>query len=263
MFRLKKIKSHAFHGLRNVTDLLLSLKLNVSPIESIEDDSFISTAFVDQIFLEGIPARVLQTNAFRGLSYCKNLHLSNTFLEQIEANAFYRANNIEVLNLKNSRLKSLHNDALRGIFSVDLIDLSGNYLSTINETTFGSLVNFNLGEQQPRSKVINDSILVIDSEKSHKYNVRKITFDQNPIQCDCKLLWIISKKSYANYITLPQICAGPKGYDCIFFANLSVENLQCSANRSGSVPKTPCDVTTFYVDKSENDALPVPNSRLE
>ena len=77
---IKKIKSCAFHGLRNVSELLLSLNQNVTPIEIIEGDSFISTAFVDQIFLQGIPAKNLSKHAFRGLSYCKNLYLSNTHM---------------------------------------------------------------------------------------------------------------------------------------------------------------------------------------
>ena len=250
--------------MRNVTDLLLSIKQNVSPIEHIEGDSFISTAFVDHIFLEGIPARVLHTNAFRGLSYCKNLHLSNTHIEYIEANAFYRTNNINLLNLKYSRIKGLHADALRGIFNIELIDLRGNYLSTIDESSFGPLISYGLNEENP-SKIINDSIVIIENEKD-KYVVKKITFDQNPIQCDCNLVWILSKKSYSKYVSLPEICAGPKGFDCLRLTDLSIQILQCNEkNKTKTQIKAPCDDLKFDVEKDADDvySVPVPKGKIK
>ena len=250
--------------MRNVTDLLLSIRQNVSPIEHIEGDSFISTAFVDHIFLEGIPARVLHTNAFRGLSYCKNLHLSNTYIEHIEANAFYRANNINLLNLKYSRIKGVHEGAFRGIFNIELIDLRGNYLSTIDESSFGSLINYGLNEDKP-SKIINDSIVIIESEKD-KYVVKKITFDQNPIQCDCNLMWILAKKSYSKFVSLPEICAGPKGYDCLRLTDLNVPSLKCNEkNKTQSLAKAPCDDLKFEADKDADDiySVPVPKGKIK
>ena len=240
-----------------MTDLLLSIKQNVSPIEYIEGDSFISTAFVDQIYLEGIPSRVLHTNAFRGLSYCKHLHLAYSFIEHIEANAFYRANNINLLNLKYSRIKSIHAESFRGIFNVELIDLRGNYLSKIDEAAFGPLISFSLSIEQ-RSKTINESIVVVDNEKD-KFVARKVIFEQNPIQCDCHLLWILSRKSYANHVSLPEICAGPKGYDCMRLAELSMQNMRCEATNKTAAPmKGPCEDLKFEADKGVDDVYSLP-----
>lgn len=235
-----------------MSDLLLSLKQSISPIEYIEGDSFISTAFVDQIFLEGIPARVLSTNAFRGLSHCKNLYLSNTFIEEIEANAFYRANNIQLLNLINSRIKNINSETFRGIFNVEKIDLRGNYLTKVNKQAFETLVTFNQNNQH--TSIINESIIHIDNEKNNKFIVKKISFEQNPIQCDCNLAWILENKFYSNSITLPEICAGPKGYDCLRINDLTIDQLPCPSNSSSNQQKAkvPCDDLVFDVDKNDD-----------
>jgi hypothetical protein len=69
-------------------------------------------------------------------------------------------------------------------------------------------------------------------------NVKKILFEQNPIQCDCNLAWILNKKMYSDAsVTLPEICAGPKGYDCLRISDLSPENLPCPGSNvpSGKV----------------------------
>lgn len=187
---------------------MLSLNQNVTPIEMIEGDAFISTAFVDQIFLEGIPAKMIATNAFRGLSYCKTLHLSNTHIEEIEANSFFRANHIEKLNLQNSRIKSLNKDAFSGMYIVDTIDLRGNYIAKLAKNTFEPLVQSNIN--LTKENVLNPTASIKVIEKNEKFLVGKILFEQNPIQCDCSLDWIIRNKQYSNFIGLPEICAGPK-----------------------------------------------------
>lgn len=249
MYNLKRIKSHAFHGLRNVTELYLSLEDRKTPIEHIEGDSFISTAFVDQIHLDGIPAKMLGVNAFRGLSFCKYLHLSNTHLEEIDVNAFFRANNIQKLEMRNGRIRRVNRDAFRGVFNIDLIDMRGNYLTKLDQATFEHLVS------SPAAGTLykNDSssIMLIDVRQT---NTKKLLFEQNPIQCDCNLMWILNNKLYASSIGLPEICAGPKGYDCLRLAELNKDLLQCSNRTDPALQeaKSPCDDIVFDIDEKSS-----------
>jgi len=246
---IKKIKSCAFHGLRNVSELLLSLNQNVTPIEIIEGDSFISTAFVDQIFLQGIPAKNLSKHAFRGLSYCKNLYLSNTHIEEIEANSFFGANHINNVDLKNSRIKVFSRNAFTGMYNIDTIDLRSNYISKLDQNTFEPLIAFNINMSQ--LNIINATSSITLIEKNDKYLVGKILFQQNPIQCDCSLDWIIKNKVYNKYVGLPEICAGPKGYDCLRISELKYEMLAtCSTlNNKANKMMPPCDEIKFTADK--------------
>lgn len=171
---IKKIKSHAFHGLRNVTDLMISLNQNVAPIEVIEGDAFISLAFVDQIFLDGIHSRQLLTNTFRGMSYCKTLHLSNTYIEKIHADAFFRANHIETLNLRNSRVKVLSKDAFSSMFNIGTIDMSGNYISKLDKMTFEPLIKIAEDFHKDNLKnVINKSSIVLINEPVQQKHLGK------------------------------------------------------------------------------------------
>jgi hypothetical protein len=222
----------------------------------IEGDSFISTAFVEQIFLEGIPTKTLTTNAFRGLSYCKTLHLSNTHIEEIEANVFFRANHIDKLNLQNSRIRSLNKDAFSGMYIVDIIDLRGNYISKLARNTFEPLIQSNIN--LTKENVINPTSSIRVIEKNDKYLVAKILFEQNPIQCDCSLDWIIRNKLYSNFIGLPEICAGPKGYDCLRISELTMENLACIYNVS--VVKPPSCIEMKFPNENKQSNLNIPDS---
>ncbi|RNA27834.1 leucine-rich repeat-containing 15 isoform X1, partial [Brachionus plicatilis] len=237
---LKRIKSHAFDGLRNVTDLLISIEQKKSPIETIEGDAFISTAFVDNLFLDGISAKLIKTNTFRGLSYCKNLHLSNSFVEEIEPNAFFRTNNIENLNLKNSKLKFIHKDAFKGIFNIKTIDLRGNYLRMINRSSFEQLIAPKI--KREKNIIVNETLRVFDIENKN-FVVDRILFEQNPIQCDCNLKWILDNKLNQEFIQLPEICAGPRGYDCLRVQDLDSQNLNC--DKLNSLNKLPCEDIIF------------------
>jgi len=254
---IRKIKSHAFHGLRNVSELLLSLNQNTSPIEVIEGDAFISTAFVDQIFLEGIHTRTLNTNTFRGLSYCKKIHLTNTNIERIESNAFFRANNIQVISLINSKIKHIDKNAFTGMFNVDLIDLKGNYINKVPSAAIEPVLDLVNSNNQ---LMIKDSIILVDNDKTNKYLIRRFSFEQNPIQCDCEMMWIFKRQLYPAQITLPEMCAGPKGYDCLRISKLTVDTFasQCDLNTSeplkqtNKVNKTPCDDLSFEIKSDLN-----------
>ena len=48
--------------------------------------------------------------------------------------------------------------------------------------------------------IINATSSITLIEKNDKYLVGKILFQQNPIQCDCSLDWIIKNKVYNKYV---------------------------------------------------------------
>lgn len=253
---IRTIKSHAFHGLKNVTDLLISLNQNVAPIKKIEGDAFISLAFVDQIFLDGIPSQSLATNTFRGLSYCKTIHLSNTYIEHIGANAFFRANHIENLNLINSRIRSLHKDAFSSMFKIGTIDLSGNYITKLDKGTFEQLIHLEDVNSLDGPNLINKSsiLLINERNRNQEKSVKKILLEQNPIQCDCQMMWLLKNKAYTNYISLPEICAGPRGFDCLRVSDLTVEKLSC-AEFNKNPARGPCQDLEFSYNQSQSQIV--------
>lgn len=216
---IKRIKNNAFHGLKNVSDLILSHHVNATPITVIEEDSFISTAFVDRIFLESIPMKRVQTNAFRGLSFCKNLLLSFSGVEEIEANAFFHANHIEKLSLHRSRLKRIHANAFNEMRHVETIDLRENYISKLNKNVFEAVVAARPSADHGGG-----------SSSGQLARPKRLLLEQNPLHCDCNLAWILNNTHYLSQISLPEICAGPKGYDCLRLSELSIDSLACTAS---------------------------------
>ena len=181
-------------------------------------------------------------NAFRGLSHCNLLDLSNSLIETIENFTFFAVKNINYLNLSNCRIRYISNDSFKEMHRIKKINLEGNYLININENTYLELImNF------LNSSAINEN----------KNNQIFINFDRNPIKCDCDLIWLLNNKTFLNYVKLPEICSGPKGYDCLkiskFFSIMNNQNLSaCSVNTS-SVQKLPCDESQIINKNADNE----------
>jgi len=235
---ITRIRSHAFDGLRNVADLIISTSANSTPIVHIEPDSFISTAFVERIFLQGISARVLHRNSFRGLLNCKILDLSNSNIDEVQAHAFYHTRNVDYLNMRNCQIRSLHPNAFSGMQSVRKIDLRENYISKLSENIFKEILNDYDVNETMHSKAEDSKFFL---------------FDQNPIDCDCSLRWVIESARYSKLISLPEICAGPRGYDCLRISDLRIDNLSCQ-NTHGFL-SFPCEnlMFNFGANLTEND----------
>jgi hypothetical protein len=108
--------------------------------------------------------------------------------------------------------------------------------------------------------MIKESIILVDNDKANKYLIRRFSFEQNPIQCDCEMMWIFKRKLYPTQITLPEICAGPKGFDCLRISKLTVDTFasQCDLNTSeplkqaNKVGKAPCDDLAFEIKSNSN-----------
>lgn len=180
--------------------------------------------------------------------------MSNSLIEEIEPNAFFRTNNIEKINFKNSKLKFVHRDAFKGIFNIKTIDLRGNYLRMVDRDSFEQLIAPKLKREQ--NVIVNDTLRVFDIENNN-FILDKILFEQNPIQCDCNLKWIVDNEANQEYVKLPEICAGPRGYDCLRVKDLNGQNLNCDG--LNQISKPPCQDIIFEVNDinkiSENGGI--------
>lgn len=119
----------------------------------------------------------------------------------------------------NSRVRNVSREAFRDIFNIDVIDLRGNYLTNVAEHTFGNLLAAAAAAALPESssnqKMTTSAVMFFDASRLNRFVVKKILFEQNPIQCDCSLVWILANPAYRSAVSLPELCAGPKGYDCL------------------------------------------------
>ena len=222
--------------------MVISTSKNQTKIETIEPDSFISTAFVENILLQNIATKALHTNTFRGLSHCNFLDLSNSFIESIENFTFYGTKNINYLNLSNCGIRSINNDSFKETYRLKNINLEGNYLSNVSEEVYFDLI---------LDFINNTAEKTVDLEKiSNKRNEVLLNFDRNPIKCDCNLKWLFKNKTFFNYIKLPRVCSGPKGYDCLTISELNINNLATCSNESMS-QNLPCEERE-YLNKINN-----------
>lgn len=139
----------------------------------------------------------------------------------------------------NSRVRNVSREAFRDIFNVDVIDLRGNYLNSVAANTFESLLQAAVAASSDAAAdsssshvrmpldingasgggagagLTTSAVMFFDGSRGNRFVVKKILFEQNPIQCDCSLVWILANPAYRNAVSLPELCAGPKGYDCL------------------------------------------------
>lgn len=233
----------------------MSTNENQTNIELIEADSFISTAFVNKILLQNITTKILNKNAFRGLSNCYLLDLSNSFIETIETHTFYRTHNINYLNLSNCGIRSIDDSAFQGISHINNINLEGNYISNITELAYLNLIldymNYNNNTKSSLTTTVKYENNKISNElpeetnsigllyNNVKKNEKFLNFERNPIKCDCSVKWLIANRAYLEYILLPEFCSGPSGYDCLPIGELKVNNLAACDSRNTQINDTP------------------------
>jgi hypothetical protein len=151
--------------------------------------------------------------------------MSNSYIEQIDANVFYRTNNIGSLNLSYTRIRHLNSNAFAGMHNIKAIDLRRNYISRVNRSTFQHLLADESGDAQ---------------------NAVEIYLENNPVHCDCNLNWILDgNNTFMGSVYLPEICAGPFGYDCLSINDYNQIKANCTPEIPTDAVQLPCDRLVF------------------
>lgn len=174
---LSNISEHAFRGLPGLRSLNLSgNRLSVVPTQQLSGLTRLEELYIGQNdFL------VLESHSFKGLKNLKLLEIvGSPQLERIEKGAFEDNINLETVTLiNNKKLAIIEEATLLGLPKLKHVSLRDNAIVSLSDTVF-------IGKE-----------------------LKQLELNDNPIFCDCQLLWLQELLNEKTNFTQIQ-CAAPE-----------------------------------------------------
>ncbi|ETE60291.1 Leucine-rich repeat and immunoglobulin-like domain-containing nogo receptor-interacting protein 3, partial [Ophiophagus hannah] len=148
-------------------------------LEDISPNAFqglnLTSLFITFTNITAVPA-----TALRSLGHLVYLNLSYNPIGSVPRGSFQDLTRLRELHMVGALLASVEPQALSGLRQIRLLNLSNNLLSTLEESTFHS-VN----------------------------TLETLRVDQNPLVCDCRLLWVLQRRKTLDFDGQPPMCSSP------------------------------------------------------
>ncbi|KAM3856839.1 leucine-rich repeat and immunoglobulin-like domain-containing nogo receptor-interacting protein 3 [Vipera latastei] len=148
-------------------------------LEEVSPNAFqglnLTSLFITYTNITAVP-----TAALRSLGHLVYLNLSYNPIGTVPRGSFRDLTRLRELHMVGTLLVSMEPQALSGLRQIRLLNLSNNLLSTLEESTFHS-VN----------------------------TLETLRVDQNPLVCDCRLLWMLQRRKTLNFGGQPPTCSSP------------------------------------------------------
>ncbi|KAI8483958.1 hypothetical protein Bbelb_332920 [Branchiostoma belcheri] len=223
--QLTILRSDMFVGLDN----LRYLYLHYNNIHSIEAGTFNATPQLQWLYLNNNQLTILRSDIFVGLESLRTLYLSYNNIHSIEAGTFNGTPQLRELHLQRNNISSIE----AGTFNLpglETLSVSYNWLTILRSDTFVGLDNLrslyldhnNITNFPESSSLANISNLRMNHNQmetlsSTAYDIlasiSTVNIDNNPWQCDCRMLPIKQKMTGFRDFEKQIRCAGPKNVE--------------------------------------------------
>lgn len=195
--------------MKSIGTLLLCTS-STCPIKQIDPYAFFGFHTCDTIYLTGLRIS-LNSQIFSDMTSIRLVNLSHGEISQIHSNAFQNSENLGEIDLSSSLIFTIHPNAFDDLSNVSLLNLNGNLIRLFEKSIFQQLL----------------------------ISIKRIDLDNNPIQCDCSLEWYLEQRSHR--FKLPDVCTGPKGYECLSPNELQQSQLPCYQYSNETQRKNLCE----------------------
>ncbi|XP_044258938.1 protein toll-like isoform X1 [Tribolium madens] len=240
---LSEIPENLFENTTTLQDLMLG-KNN---LEQISETLFKGLVSLETIFLYDNKIKSI-SHLFKGLEQITLLYLQDNLIEELSSETFADLINLKEINLKGNRIKQIHslvfskNHKLKSVI-LSHNEIEDNFETVITSTQTNSLINWNLNHnriqqiklenlQNVSIRLDYNNITVVDLKDIKVNTTLKISFNENPIICNCRnynLLNHLKNQSKSNLtITAKNVtCFGSQEVKKTF-ENLELSSLVCS-----------------------------------
>ncbi|XP_037104321.1 leucine-rich repeat and immunoglobulin-like domain-containing nogo receptor-interacting protein 1-B [Syngnathus acus] len=199
-YKLSSVPTDALSHLHN----LLSLRLRYLNVTAIRDYSFKRLYRLRVLEISQMPSLDTMTpkclfginltslaitncnltaipyQAISHLRYLRFLNLSFNPIVTVEGNQLHNLQKLQAFHLAGGRLIVIEPYSFRGLNHLHILNVSSNRLSTLEESVFHSVGN-----------------------------LETLALHDNPLACDCRLLWVFRRRWRLNFNRQQPICASP------------------------------------------------------
>lgn len=264
--RISKIDNRAFDGLTSLRvlyldDNLLSvvptpsfhllgslaeLHVGLNTFKTLPDDAFKGLNKLSVLDLNGAGLYNVSSNAFRGLTGLRTLNLADNRLKIVPTEQLSLLVRLEELYVGQNDFTSLEANSFKGLSNLRKLDITGaTHLERIAKGTFNDNLNIEniilasnrklhtledgalVGLPYLKHIVLRENAFTTFSESMLSWNeLKSLEFTDNPIHCDCKLLWLANLLAGKNLTSVQ--CASPLQLRGKQLRTLSADELGCS-----------------------------------
>uniref|UniRef100_UPI00398EBFB0 leucine-rich repeat and immunoglobulin-like domain-containing nogo receptor-interacting protein 2 isoform X3 n=1 Tax=Pristiophorus japonicus TaxID=55135 RepID=UPI00398EBFB0 len=221
------ISHRAFSGLLALEQLTLEkCNLTAVPTEALSHLHSLISLRLCHLHISAIHAY-----AFKKLYRLKHLEMDHwPLLDAMPANSLHGLN-LTSLFITNTNLSAVPYGAFKHLMYLAYLNLSYNPISTVESGMLQDLirlqelhmVNAQLLTIEPRSfkglhllRVLNVSHNLLDTLEEGAFqtvkNLQVLCIDHNPLACDCRLLWMLQRKSTLRFADEHPTCASPESF---------------------------------------------------
>lgn len=219
------ISYRAFHGLNSLENLTLE-KCNLTFVPT---EAFTHLHSLTNFHLRNLNINTIRDYSFKRLSRLKVLEIANwPYLDTMTTNCLYGLN-LTSLTITNANLTSIPYLALRHLVYLRFLNMSYNPISIIDGNKLHDLlrlqemhlVGCRLVIIEPysfkglnRLKILNVSgnyLTTLEESVFHSVgNLETLVLYDNPLACDCRLLWVFRRRWRLNFNRQQPTCSSPE-----------------------------------------------------
>ncbi|XP_042296400.1 leucine-rich repeat and immunoglobulin-like domain-containing nogo receptor-interacting protein 4 [Sceloporus undulatus] len=215
------ISSQAFSGLQSLQQLtlekcnitsvptqalshlrhLVELRLKVLNISVIPNYAFQTLHRLKDLEIHRWPfLTALQSQSLSGLNIT-SLAITRCNLHDVPYKAIKHLAHLRFLDLSYNPISVIRGRRLADLSRLHEFHLTGGQLATIQTHAFQGLVHFRL------LNVSSNDLQTLEEKVFHSVgNLEVLRLDQNPLVCDCRLLWIVRRRRRLNFESQP-VCS--------------------------------------------------------
>lgn len=273
------ISHQAFTGLTSLQELHLdACNLTTVPTEALTQLSGLRSLHFHRLGLNSLP-----NYSFHHLGRLKELFISHCpWLETLAGNSLFGLN-LTSLTIRHCNLSTVPYIPLHHLVYLVYLDLSFNPITYIHGNLLsdllrlqefhlvgGSLLRIELGAFRvlSRFRLLNVSrnlLTTLEAGVFHSVDTLKsLGLDNNPLACDCRLLWVVRRRLYLDFGGYPPTCTTSvklQGWNFLDFSEAELPGLlTCRQprilNRKPQEMRVDQGHTVVFYCNAEGDPLP-------